>query len=124
MTRDELAKAARISPNTVADWERGKIRNPRDLFHRLESVLNLSLPNLQQALAIVRAQRSDECAEAYAGPKYEIRDGPALDPLGMTDREIEVEIGQLYSEIGRIETRVHLLNTELAVRHGILRPRG
>lgn len=129
LTRDELAKAAKASPNTISDWEAGKVRNPRDLFAKLEGVLGLSLPNIQQAVALVRTQQrvregggappgdpsSVPSAVDEAGPQ------PTADAQEMTAGTIEEEIAQLYGRIGRIETRIHLLNLELAVRHGVLR---
>lgn len=123
MTRDELAKAAKISPNTIADWEKGKIQSPRDLFARLSGVLNLSLTNLRQGLAIVRTHEGEISSDETSEREQEIKYYLGLDATDLTPEEIETEIVRLYSENGRIETRIRLLQMKLAVRHGLLRSR-
>ncbi|HEY8019843.1 MAG TPA: helix-turn-helix transcriptional regulator, partial [Thermoanaerobaculia bacterium] len=100
-TRDELARDAKVSPNTISDWERGNVRNPRDLYVKLAGVLGLSLPNIQHALSLVRAQQD---AGEIAEPPAAAYDSTALDGIGlpsnqdikgMTPSEIEQEIAHL-----------------------------
>lgn len=126
MTRDELARQAKVSPNTISDWEDGKVKNPRVLYPKLHPVLNVTLSNLQHALLIIRhpppAPEVKEPAALYEHAASGEADTSEVG--GMTGPEIAGEISDLYSEVGRLETRIHLLQTELAVRHGILRPRG
>jgi len=128
MTRHALAKRAGVSPNTISDWEKGKIPNPRDLFAKLDTVLRFSVPKIRFALDLIRSypQGSAEIAEAPAGP-YDpaaIDESGSPDVRGMTSPEIAEEIAQLYSHLGRVESRIHLLNLEQAVRQGVLRPQG
>jgi transcriptional regulator with XRE-family HTH domain len=126
LTRDQLAKDAKVSPNTISDWERGKVSNPRELFAKLAPVLDLSLANIRYALSLVKAQRTSgsEVAEAPESP-YEsaMVDDRGLLPLSdiqaMSWAEIEREIGLIYLQIGRLDTRIHLLHAELAARSAV-----
>jgi len=125
-TRDELARDAKVSPNTISDWERGNVRNPRDLFVKLAGVLGLSLPNIQHALSLVRAQQdAGEIAEPPAGA-YDstalegIGLPSSLDIKGMTPLEIEQEIAHLTARFGEAALRAILLSAELVAR-GTLR---
>lgn len=124
MTIDALAKVARVSANTVADWEHGKVASSHNLFARLNSVLNLSLGRLQHGFALVHAQGGKPSSRGYLDRETEIDSYSKLDITDSTAREIETEIARLYAEIGRLETQIRLLQMELAVRHGILRSRG
>jgi transcriptional regulator with XRE-family HTH domain len=126
LTRDELAREARVSPNTVSDWEKGKVKSPRDLFAKLAPVLDLSLTNLRHALTLVRAQRRpDEIAEAAPAP-YDATaaddDGPLslLDSRTMSSPDIERELSEIATRLGRSFVRCMVLSAELAVR-GTLR---
>ncbi len=122
MTRDELATEAKASPNTISDWEKGNVKNPRDLFAKLEPVLDLSLSNIRHALTLVRAQQSPgEVAEAPALP-YDpaAMDDSAFPPLtdikGMSAPEIERELNHLSSQFGHTVVRCIVLSAELAAR--------
>jgi transcriptional regulator with XRE-family HTH domain len=124
-TRDELARDAKVSPNTISDWERGHVRNPRDLFAKLAGVLGLSLPNIEHALSLVRAQRDDEVAEATAAYAATAAggSGPVPDLKAMPPAEIEREIVQVTAHLGEDLARLVLLSSELAAR-GALRSAG
>jgi len=128
LTRDELAKKAEVSPNTISDWERGKVVHPRTIYPKLHPLLNMSRANLRRAWTIVRNPPPKSAASEVREPQgeYEHAESGEVDAseVGrMAPAEIEEEIAELYSEIGRLETRIHLLQTELAVRQGVLRSR-
>jgi transcriptional regulator with XRE-family HTH domain len=128
MTRDELAKQAKVSPNTITEWEKGKVQNPRAMYRKLHPVLNMSPANLRHALGIVHhpppegaaAEVRERAAEYEPAASSE---SDASEVAEMSSPEIDGEISDLYAEVGRLQTRIHLLQTELAVRHGILRCR-
>src|SRR5947208_3655549 len=122
MTRDELAKQAKVSPNTISDWEKGEVKNPRVLYPKLHAVFNVTPSILQHALSIVRHPAPTSEVKEPPG-EYEHAasgDGDSSELGGMTSLEIDGEISDLYAEIGRLETRIHLLRMEQAVRSGIL----
>lgn len=126
LSRDELAKLAKVSPNTIGDWEKGEVKSPRVLYPKLHAVFNVTLPILHHALSIVR--HPVPASEVREKPgEYEHAKSGEVDASAGAERsltEIEEEISDRYAEIGRLKTRIHLLQTELAVRHGILRSRG
>lgn len=122
MTRDELAKKANVSPNTISDWEKGKVASPRELFARLDPVLEFSVPRIQRALLLIRAPR-DGGEIAEAPPEYEPADEGSIDVHGMTSPEIEGELRQIAARIGQLLFRTLLLATERAVRNA-QRPAG
>ena len=123
MTRDELAKKAKVSPNTISDWEKGKIRNPRALFAKLQPVLDLSLASIQHALVVIRDQWP-RSATSEVGETVGSYDHAAIDESGfpevqgMTSLEIDDELLQLSSKFGQMVFRVVLLATERAARSG------
>ncbi len=121
ITRDELAKDAKVSPNTISDWEKGHVKNPRDLFAKLEPVLDLSPSNLKLAWTLVRAQlRAEEIGEAPAGLYEGMASGDAplalLDVQAMGASEIERELSELAAQFGRTVVRCIVLTGELAMR--------
>ena len=129
LSRDKLAKVANVSPNTISDWERGGVTHPRSMYPKLHPVLNMSLSNLRHASKIVRNPPPKSAASEVSegAGEYEPAESGKVDASEfseMTPPQITEHILELYSEIGRLETQIRLLQTELAVRHGILRPRG
>ncbi len=123
LTRDELAK---VSPNTITEWEKGKVQNPRAMYRKLHPVLNMSPANLRHALGIIQHPPPESAASEVGerAAEYEpaaSSESDVSEVAEMSSPEIDGEISDLYGEIGRLETRIHLLQTELAVRHGILR---
>jgi len=116
MTRDELAKQANVSPNTISDWEKGKVTSPRELFAKLDPVLELTVARIQHALILIRTPRNaDEIGEAPA-ELYELADEGSVAVHGMTSPEIEGELRQIAARIGQLLFRTLLLVTERAVR--------
>jgi len=116
MTRDELAKQANVSPNTISDWEKGKVTSPRELFAKLDPVLELTVARIQHALILIRTPRNaGEIGEAPA-ELYELADEGSVAVHGMTSPEIEGELRQIAARIGQLLFRTLLLVTERAVR--------
>ena len=116
MTRDELAKQANVSPNTISDWEKGKVTSPRELFAKLDPVLELTVARIQHALILIGTPRNaGEIGEAPA-ELYELADEGSVAVHGMTSPEIEGELRQIAARIGQLLFRTLLLVTERAVR--------
>jgi transcriptional regulator with XRE-family HTH domain len=119
MTRDELAKEAKVSPNTISDWEKGKIKQPRALFAKLDPVLDFTILKIQHALILIRApQTAGDVAEAAAGhyDPHAADESGSPDVRGMSSPEIEGELRQLSSQFGHVLFRALLLATERAFR--------